>query len=245
MKNLCKINLFLAIAMFLSVGLVISPLWASTQVFEEPRRSLVETNMLESTYRQYAQVGGDEIGDVENTVEDEDPTLDRGGEGYAGTTNLGQVVAISDARTEQIVNQLYQIQKTCEFMTEAYRVSCFASTYRKLADEIDTNGDYAEVKRALADAARKLSYLAQKNVDRSQPLLRARLTTKTGETVTTPPIVAIRNEVMNDINRQGSEIIAETETILLRSADANSRVAIHYQRIAAVVGSNKVLLRSS
>jgi hypothetical protein len=56
---------------------------------------------------------------------------------------------------------------------------------------------------------------------------------------------AVRQPQAAELNRQASDIVAEAETILLRSASSDATRAIHYQRIAAAVGSNKVLLRSS
>lgn len=226
----------------LVVGLLTSPLWATIPKHEEIGRSFVDTGTIELVYPRLAQVGGDEIGGGNNGGgRDETDAPDDG----PRVQNPGTPVVVSEAQTTQVVNQLDQIQAICEFMADEYRVACFATTYRELAKDIPANGDYAEVKKALNDAAQKLDTLSRSNRDRAKPALRARLSTGTGRTVSTPPIAAVRADRAPQINRQASDIVADAETVLLRSASSDARRAIHYQRIAAAVGSNKVLLRSA
>jgi hypothetical protein len=224
----------------IAVGLLTSPLWATTPKHEELGRSFVDTTQIELIYPQFAQVGGNSVGGSNNNDRSDTDS---------NPQNLsiasGPSVEVSDAVTAEIVSQIDQAQRICEFMGDDYRVSCFAQTYRDLAEEIPGNGDYAEAKAALLDAARKLDSLARSNRDRSKPALRAKIKTRSGKTVSTRPITAVPTNRVAQINRQASEIVAEAETVLLRSASSDARRAIHYQRIAAAVGSNKVLLRSS
>lgn len=219
----------------LAVGLLSTPLWATTPRDLESVRDLVDTTRIELIYPQVAQVGGDEIGG-NNSGGDDDQFTPR---------VTGPAVLVSDAQTAAIVDQLNQIQRICEFMGDDYRISCFVQTYRELAKEIPANGDYAEARSVLLDTAQKLDNLARGSRDRSKPALRARLTTPAGKTVSTPPITAVATARAAQLNQQASSIVAEAETVLLRSASSDARRSIHYQRIAAAVGSNKVLLRSS
>jgi hypothetical protein len=225
----------------IAVGLLTSPLWATTPKQEELGRSFVDTTRIELIYPQYAQVGGNGVGGGDNrdTGADEDGNQQRLGPAS------GPSVEVSNASTAAIVGQLEQAQRICEFVGDDYRISCFAQTYRDLAEEIPGNGDYAEAKAALLDAARKLDSLARSNRDRSKPAVRAKTQSSSGRTVTTRPITAVPTARAPELNRQASAIVAEAETVLLRSASSEARRAIHYQRIAAAVGSNKVLLRSS
>lgn len=251
MKHRNARKLPLLIGAPLAVGLLTSPLWATTARYEEPDLTLVDTSRIELIYPQFAQVGGDEIsgggdnGGGNNGGGGGRDTSDRADDDGPGNRPVGSAITVTDARTAQIVNQLRQAQAICEFMSDEYRISCFATTYRELAKEIPSNGDYAEAKKALNDAAKKLEALARNNVDRAKPALRAKIRTGGGATVSTPPISAVRKDRAPSLNRQASEIVAEAETVLLRSASSDARRAIHYQRIAAAVGSNKVLLRSS
>ncbi len=190
---------------------------------------------VEFIYPEFAQVGGDDIGGGGNSSEGNNRTV----------RPSGPAVAVSNARTTQIVTQLNQIQQICEFMGDEYKIACFASTYRQLAEEIPANGDYEEAREVLLDTARKLDSLVRSNLDRQKPALTARIRTDSGQSVPTPPMRAVREPRASSLNQQASAIVAEAETVLLRSASSDATRAIHYQRIAAAVGSNKVLLRSS
>ncbi len=203
--------------------------WTAVDVAKRP--------VIELIYPQYAQVGGDEIGGGQSGGEDD------GGGPVPG--NVGPAVEATTGQTTAIVNQLNQIERICEFMGDEYRIACFAQTYRELAKEIPPNGDYEEAREVLLDTARKLDNIVRRNVDRQKPALRARLTTDSGQTVQTPAIRPIRQERVPELNRQAANVVAEAETVLLRTANSDATRAIHYQRIAAAVGSNKVLLRSS
>ncbi len=218
------------------VGMLSSPIHASTP---DPVGPAVTPGpapvSIEVIYPQYAQVGGDDIGGGSNDSSGNDNRQ----------VPSGPAVTVSNARTAQIVNQLNQIQQICEFMGDEYRVACFATTYRELAEEIPANGDYEEAREVLLDTARKLDAIVRNNIDRSKPALSARIRTPGGQSVPTPPMRAVQEPRAADLNRQASEIVAEAETVLLRSASSDATRAIHYQRIAAAVGSNKVLLRSS
>lgn len=199
-------------------------------------RSFVDTSRIELLGPQLAQVGGDEIGGGGGT--------DDGGSNRR-TPPAGPDVPVSDGQTAQIVTQLERIQQICEFMGDEYRLACIATTYRELADDIPANGDYAVARETILNAARELDTLVRSNRDRQKPALRARLRAPSGQSVQTPPIAAVRADRAVQLNRQASNILEEAETVLLRSARSDATRAIHYQRIAAAVGSNKVLLRSS
>ena len=63
--------------------------------------------------------------------------------------------------------------------------------------------------------------------------------------VTTPPITPVKPETIVPLRQAAANVLEEAETKLLRSASSDAKRAIHYQKIAAAVGSNKVLLRSA
>lgn len=155
------------------------------------------------------------------------------------------VLEFTDEITTEIVVQISQIGQICDAVDDAYQVSCFSRMYRELAEDLSSRGDYAETKEILLDTADKLDRIVRKDRDRSKPPVRATLTTPTGAEKTTPPIVAVKPEAVQTARAEAAEVMAEAETVLLRSASSDSKRAIHYQRIAAAVGSNKVLLRSA
>ena len=227
----------------LAVGLLTSPLWATTPKYEDFGSRFVDTTAIELIYPQVAQVGGDTIGGGNNGPSNEVENDNDDGPGNFGIS--GPSVTVSDSQTAAIVTQLRQIELLCQAMGDEYRIACFAQTYRELAKDIPANGDYVEAKAAILDAANKLDAVVRSNVDRRKPALRARMKTGSGTTVTTPAIAAVRADRAPQLNQQAANIVAEAETVLLRSASSDARRAIHYQRIAAAVGSNKVLLRSA
>lgn len=216
-------------------GLVTTPVLATTP---DPAAGIAPASssaQIEIIYPRYAQVGGEEIGGSDSGS--------GGNDNPRRVVRPGPPVEVSEAQTTQIVTRLNQIQRICEFMGDEYRIACFATTYRQLADDIPANGDYADSREVLLDTARKLDNLVRSNLDRSKPALRARTDTPSGQ-VQTPPMRAIEAPSAPQLNRQASAIVEEAETVLLRSASSDAARSIHYQRIAAAVGSNKVLLRS-
>ena len=220
------------------VGMLATPLQASAPdpLHITPEAGLVLRGV-ELVYPEYAQVGGDNIS---GSSDNESGSNDR-----IRVAPSGPAVPATTAQTTIIVNLIRESEQICDFMSVEYRVSCFAETYRQLAEEIPSNGDYAEARDVLLDTARKLDTLVRNNVDRQKPALTARIRREGGASVPTPPIRAVQEARVTELNRQASNIIEEAETVLLRSASSDATRAIHYQRIAAAVGSNKVLLRSS
>lgn len=220
------------------IGILASPMQASTP---DPLRATPYTGIVprsvELLFPQYAQVGGDNIG---GSSENESSTNDR-----VRVTPTGPAVEATTAQTNIILARMDEAEQICEFMGDEYRPACFAATYRQLADEIPANGDYEEAREVLLDTARKLDNLVRANVDRQKPALSARVRREGGASVPTPPMRAVQESRVAQVNRQAANILEEAETVLLRSASSDATRAIHYQRIAAAVGSNKVLLRSS
>ena len=234
---ICKKQLPYVLGTPLAIGLIASPLFATTEPTEQVGRSFVDTTQLEVIYPQFAQVGGDEIG---GGGDDND-----GADRVNRPVNTGPPVTATPAQTTLFVRRFEQSEQICESLGDEYRVACFAQTYRELANEIPANGDYAEAREVVLETARELDDLVRRNLDRQKPALTARLTTSAGETVRTPPIRAVREDRVANLNEQAADILEEAETVLLRSASSDASRAIHFQRIAAAVGSNKVLLRSS
>ena len=217
-----------------ALGIVTLPLLASTpDVKLQDLDTVADLKQLEPSYPRYAQVGGDEMGGSGGADEDR------------RNARTGPAVTVSEPQTRLIVSQLNQIQQICEFMGDEYRIACFATTYRELAQDIPANGDYAETREVLLDTARKLDSIVRSNIDRSKPALTARLRNPSGQAVATPPMRAVQEPRAAQLNQQAANIVEEAETVLLRSASSDATRAIHFQRIAAAVGSNKVLLRSS
>lgn len=219
------------------LGLLSTPIHASTP---DVGRADLNTNLtvrsVELIYPQYAQVGGDNISGGDNESSDSNRV--------SGIPS-GPPVAASTQQTNLFVRRLNESEQICDVMDEEYRIACFAVTYRELAKEMPANGDYEEARDVLLDTARKLDDIVRSNIDRQKPALTARIRNNTGQSQPTPPMRAVQAPRVAELNRQASDVLAEAETVLLRSASSDATRAIHYQRIAAAVGSNKVLLRSA
>lgn len=199
-------------------------------------------------YQLLAQVGGDEIGGGDNgggrNENNNSGGRDErdGNEDRAATTAV--FASVSEPTTDLIIRLLREGETLCGATPIIFRPDCIAENLRKAARELPSRGDYAEARTALNTAVNKIDDVVRKNQDRAQPRVRSRATLS-GRTVQTPPLVAVKPETVPQVNREVTAILEETETVLLRSARNDEKRAEHYQRIAAAVGSNKVLLRSS
>lgn len=226
----------LAVGLFAPVGLVATPVFANTPQSSLPANFQgVQATAIELIYPRYAQVGG-ESNEYEMEEKEEE------GEGPSGHE---PEIEATDAQTEAFVAQIQQIGEICEATPVEYQIGCFAAMYRELAADIPANGDYAEVKEILEDAARDLTALTRANRDKAKPKVRVSATKSGGQTVTTPPITPVKPETIVPLRQAAANILEEAETKLLRAASSDAKRAIHYQKIAAAVGSNKVLLRSA
>jgi hypothetical protein len=127
---------------------------------------------------------------------------------------------------------------------ETYRIDCLAERLEFVAKAMPQQGPYADSRKAIDTAAKKLKAVAAKYADPSKPRNKSAAGGRRPQTGTRP-LTPIRPEAAAAANREAILIIAEAETVLLRSSDTNVAVAQQVRSIAAAVGSNKVLLRSS
>lgn len=150
----------------------------------------------------------------------------------------------SAAFTSVVVGGLAEARKFCgELDDSAYRVDCLAERFGVVAGLIPKDSDYGEVQEVLKSVSDRLAALARANRDRTLPRARA---TRTGTSQTTSrPLTPIASAAAQEVNQQALEILKETETLLLRSAEGSSSKIAQYAQIADAIGSNKVLLRSA
>ncbi|TCM76983.1 hypothetical protein [Rhodovulum steppense] len=148
---------------------------------------------------------------------------------------------VSDEVTELIIRDFAEARAICNRVPHPeYTVDCLSQALGRIAAKMP-RGDYERAKTVLEQAARDLGALASANRDRTRPQIRLRQ--PSGET--TPPISPVRRDALAEVNAAAAQILEEAETRLLRSAEGSARRMVHYQRIAAAVGSTKVLLRSA
>jgi hypothetical protein len=150
---------------------------------------------------------------------------------------------LSTANTDKVVDILQAGQAFCVSLPESvYAVDCLAERMQAAAEAMPATGDYAEARAALLSGAARLNALARANADPAKPRVSAQ--TADGGLSTTRPLVPVRPEQLAAVTAQAQAIVDETETLLLRSAESSAARKVHYERIAAAVESNKVLLRS-
>jgi hypothetical protein len=120
----------------------------------------------------------------------------------------------------------------------AYTVDCLSYQYWVTAQSMPRTGGYADARKALLAASEKLHALAMANRDRSKPAARGNV----GGKKTSRPLIPVTNVAA--VNAQAETIVQDTKLVLLRSSRGSDQRRLAYEQIAAVVNSNKVLLRS-
>ena len=164
----------------------------------------------------------------------------------SATQPTGTVTTVSNATTDRVVRELDAAVAFCRAMVhQEYAVDCLSDKIETTAKTLPATGDYADARAALLTAADKLHALAQANADPRMPRGVARSTGPDGGQ-SSRPLTPVRPESLPSVKRQAAAIMGEAKTVLLRSAETSARRKVHYERIAAAVGSvEKVLLRSS
>lgn len=165
------------------------------------------------------------------------------GDGEKGRTpGDSKPVPVSDTLTTSVVSRLTFAIQACQALTVAYRTDCLAKELEALVDSLPAAGDYAEARDALSKASQELGALSRQNRDTSQP--RLKVTVMADPQTSRRPVAAIQPDTIEQTNAKALAVLEDTTTVLLRSAEGNSGVAIHYQRIAQALDSTKLLLRS-
>lgn len=153
-------------------------------------------------------------------------------------------VSISKDRTDQLLQDIQSVNDICrsEIVIPEFRISCLETGFRRIADRLPSNGDYSQARGILNDLARQLRGIQRANDDPNAergPRLRM-----PGSEVVVGPLDAILSQNVPAAADQARNVIAETQTRLLRSAENSARRQVAYQQIASVLDSSKFLLRS-
>lgn len=164
---------------------------------------------------------------------------DIGGEDLGGTPTSG-----APATTDSVVAAVKAATSYCSALPAGeYTIDCLAERLDKLSRELKGTAGFEDVHAVLKKTSKELSVIARRN--RSDTLTPARFTT-TGQNPirTTRRLIPVDDASMSAAVSQALVVLAEAETLLLRSAEGSADRAVQYQRIASAIGSNKVLLRS-
>lgn len=193
-------------------------------------------------YIHLAQVGNGGFGGDPGSDPDAEP--DRGPEDENTKLTIQSVpVTVGKATTKNVVLAISTGGETCAQIQREYLVDCLAATYRRAAGKMPRIGDYAEARKIMLETANKLERVVRANQDREKPNIKISAQTPQGE-FSVERIRPVRAASIEQVNASALRIVAEAETLLLRSSENTVTRSIHYQQIASAIGSNKVLLRS-
>jgi hypothetical protein len=183
------------------------------------------------------------------------PTGSGGGEGArvsGGTESrpvaAGGVVAASGGSVGAAAAQaLEDATVFCAAVPAEYAVDCLAERLEAVARTLPTSGPLAETRQVLSDTSSKLASLARSNADPAKPRQTFAAPSMPRPVATTRPLTPVAPAAQAEVNAAAVAILDQAETLLLRSSatEVASAAAPEIERIAAAIGSNKVLLRSA
>ncbi|MCG7629186.1 hypothetical protein MHM88_15355 [Epibacterium sp. MM17-32] len=159
-------------------------------------------------------------------------TSARGSDGFSGRPGWG--LRLNDDSTEAIVTQLRTDFRRCQGAPKVYRYDCYRRSYRTGAHALRGSREYAPIAQALALVEQRIGAAVEANLDPSQPNLRENIFVQHR---------AVKPDAVPAIKQATLAAMEEATTILLRTPDNEQKK--HFQRVAAVIQSNKVLLRSA
>ncbi len=152
---------------------------------------------------------------------------------------------IDTETTRQILDQITAGANFCrEFVQQEYAIDCLSDRLQATADGLSSTGEYSEVRAALEDAARKLHAIALNNESSVLSQKVARSTTGPSRT-SSRPLVAVSQASLASANAQATAIIVNTQLVLLRSAGNSEKRRVAFEQVGQILGTTKVLLRSS
>lgn len=182
----------------------------------------------------YAQSTGEDEGDMSDSYGPFDSDV---GGGHADNAPLAEPNVTSLA---QITTQLSDAGSLCG--NGAYAVDCLAERLETLTKDMRGLREYDDVRVILEDTAKDLRQIATDNRDPDVPS--ARLARPDLDLRSNRPLVPVAPAKQAQAIAAAIDVLEEAETKLLRSASQSVARSNQYQKIAAALGSNKVLLRS-
>lgn len=151
--------------------------------------------------------------------------------------------------TAAIVAALNESTRFCSGLTgdrKAFVVDCIAERMHDVSRRMERNAGYEDVRAVLENTSRQLEQLARANKSRTTETTRFRSRAPDGRvTGTQRRLVPVADDKLDDVMARAVSVIGQAETQLLRSSESSAERAAQFQRIAAAIGSNKVLLRST
>lgn len=158
-------------------------------------------------------------------------------------------IEVNPDTTQAIVTALNDATRFCGGLTgsrKVYVVDCLSERLHDVSRRMEKNAGYEDVRAVLYNTSRRLERLARANKSRTLETTRFRTREPDGRvTGTQRRLVPVADDKLDDVMARAVTVIEEAETQLLRSSESSAERAAQFQRIAAAIGSNKVLLRST
>ncbi|MBK0327607.1 hypothetical protein I5535_09880 [Rhodobacteraceae bacterium F11138] len=154
------------------------------------------------------------------------PVLAQGYGGYGGASSK-----LSDHTTNKVVRLLERGLRQCQSLDSVYRYDCYRQNYGDAARRLDENPAYLPAQQALQHIEATLQNVLSANSDSAADTLRRRDKTFT----------AINSSAVPQSKAAFTAALETARTQLLRTPDTGGD---HFSRIAKVLDSNKVFLRS-
>jgi hypothetical protein len=151
----------------------------------------------------------------------------------------------AEVPTRAYVDQLQASFAFCRAISNrAYLVDCLAERIGAVAAGMPASGEMSAMRAALVAASQDLGAVANRYRSGTTPPVRMQ---RGGARpmATSRPLRPVAPENLDLALAAATTIVAETETVLLRSAAGSRDRALDFRQVAAVIGSSKALLRSS
>lgn len=147
-----------------------------------------------------------------------------------------------EAMTDAVVVDFNDAVSFCGAIeAEEYVVDCLSERLSVIAASLPETGEFAEMRTAIAQASRDLGALAAQNPSDTLATGVAR----SDSDVTSRPLRPVSTETLPATLQAADAIVAQAQVVLLRSSTNSQGRSLDYQRVAAVVGTTRSLLRSA
>lgn len=151
------------------------------------------------------------------------------------------VIAFSDSATNATVRLIGEVEQVCRSVAPEYRISCLGDGFKWVAKTMPNRPDYRAARSQISKLGSRLQTIAKQNRDRAAP---TGTTTQGREWKARKKFTPVEKSKLRSANAAATAAIQEAETRLLRAGENSEKRRVHYQRIAAAVGSTKRILRS-
>jgi hypothetical protein len=142
---------------------------------------------------------------------------------------------------DRVVFRVNQANAYCAWLGDNWVADCLADQYDQIARGLPRTDDWNPVRRVMAEAAARMNQTARSNPAAG---VRPARPDEAGR-----PTQASAGRALQRTSSRAvplaARIVAETETLLLRSVAGTDQRAAAFRRVAAAVGSGVILLRST